>query len=91
MDDIYSETSYGQVALQKLSPVAEGFMIYECGWLGKKIEEMDVMEVKGAVFREAKKGINKGKRTVMVKGSNRTTYVARAEIDAIKTNTRAEE
>jgi len=80
MDNIFADTAYGKAALAKLAPVAENFMLFECGWLGQKVEEMTVMECKGAQFREATKGKNKGKLSIIVKGTERTAYVTQEEI-----------
>lgn len=82
LENIFADTAYGKAALKKLEPVAEGFMLFECGWLGKKLEEMTVMQAKGAVFREAKSGKNKGKRCILVKGTERTAFVTKEEIAA---------
>lgn len=82
MENIFDDTAYGKAALKKLEPIADGFMLFKCGWLGKKIEEMTVMPAKGAVFREAKSGKNKGKRCIIVKGTERTAFVTQEEIAA---------
>lgn len=82
MDDILATTTFGKLALQKLAPVAEGFMLYEASWLGKKPEDWSVMEVKGAQFRNAKTGKNKGKPTIMIKGTQRTAHVTKEEMRA---------
>jgi hypothetical protein len=82
LENIFACTAYGKAALKKLEPIAEGFMLFECGWLGKELEEMTVMQVEGAVFREAKSGKNKGKRCILVKGTVRTAFVTQEEIAA---------
>lgn len=78
MEDIYKDTRFGRIALKKLSPVGENFMLFECGWLNG--DRKGVMECKGATFREAKSGPNKGKLTVIVPGTTRIAYVTREEI-----------
>lgn len=83
-------TSYGKAALSKLAPVAENFRIYEAGWLGDKPGEWTVMEVKGMEFRAAKTGPNKGKLTVPVAGTKRTTYVTKDEMRAFDVPPNAE-
>lgn len=83
MENIFADTAFGKAALEKLSPVEEGFMLFECGWVGKTIKELKdngLMKCTGAVFREAKNGKNKGKRTVIVKGTERSTFITRQEI-----------
>jgi hypothetical protein len=80
--DIFAEQSYGKAALKKLAPIPENFRLYKAGWLGTKPEEWSVMEVTGAVFEIAKRGPNKGKRCILVKGTKRTAFVTREEMRA---------
>lgn len=80
--DVMAETGFGKAALQKLAPTPENFRLYQAEWLGDKPKDWDVMKVIGAEFRPAKTGPNKGKLTVMVKGSQRTVYVTKAEMRA---------
>jgi hypothetical protein len=84
--DIFAEFSYGKAALKKLAPVPESFRLYSAGWLGKKPKDWDVMEVTGAKFRVAKAGPSKGKLSIMVKGSQRSALVTRAEMQAFDVN-----
>lgn len=84
MEAIFENTDYGKIAMAKLHPTAEGFMLYQAGWLGDKPSEWEVMELEGCVFREAKSGKNKGKRSIPVPGTKRKTYVTKAEIKAFK-------
>lgn len=79
--DLMTNTPYGKAALKKLAPVAENFHIFEAGWLGDKPSEWDTMKVRGCVFREAKSGPNKGKLSIPVKGTTRTAYVNRKEME----------
>lgn len=79
-EDIFAPHPYGKAALKKLGPVPENFRLYEAGWLGDRPQDADVMEVRGAEFREAKSGPNKGKLSIMVKDTKRTVYVTRAEM-----------
>lgn len=78
--DLFAEQSYGKLALKKIGSVPENFRLYAAGWLGKKPEDWKVMKVKGAEFCVAKSGPNKGRMTIMVKGSQRTAQVTREEI-----------
>lgn len=78
---IFAGMSYGVIALQKLAPVHPNFRLYAVAWLGDKPSEWTVMEVKGAEFREAKSGSNKGKLSILVKGTTRTAYVTQKEMD----------
>ena len=80
--DVFADQPYGKVALQKLAPVPENFRLYSACWLGKEPKDFTVMEVTGAEFRVAKTGPNKGKLSVLVAGTKRTTYVTSAEMKA---------
>lgn len=80
--DIFAEQSYGKIALQKLGPVPENFRLFEAGWLGKRPEEFHVMKVAGAEFRMAKSGPNKGKLSILVKGTQRSAFVTKEEMQA---------
>lgn len=84
MDNPFAKESYGQVALQKMGQTDPNFRLYEVGWLetGAHPSTWDVMEVKGALFREAKRGPRKGQLCVMVKGTKITAYVTAAEMKA---------
>jgi len=80
-EDIFAKHAYGVVALSKIKPTHPDFRLYSVGWLGD-FETTDTMEVKGAVFREAKSGPRKGQKCIMVPGTKRTAYVTVAEMDA---------
>lgn len=82
--DIMAEQSFGKIALKKLAPVGENFRLYCAGWIGNKPSEFAVMSVEGAEFRVAKSGPNKGKLSVMVKGTKRTAYVTIEEMQAFE-------
>jgi hypothetical protein len=73
---------FGKIALKKLGDVPDNFRLFEAGWIDKDPRNRTVMEVKGAEFRAAKKGTNKGKLAIIIAGSQRTVYVTREEIDA---------
>lgn len=80
--DAFAKQPYGKVALRKLAPVPENFRLYSVGQLGIRPDEFSVIQVTGAQFRTAKRGPNKGRLTIMVPGTQRTTYVTEAEINA---------
>lgn len=84
--DIFADSVYGQVALQKLSPVPETFRLYAAGWLEEKPKDWKTMKVTGADFRVAKAGPNKGKLSIMVKGTSRSAFVSRSEMQAFEAN-----
>jgi len=79
-EGIFEGTAIGKAALQKYGQVPENFRIFEAGWLGERPEEFTVMEVKGALFREAKSGPNKGKLTIMLPRTTRRVYVTKDEL-----------
>ena len=71
-------------AKAKMKGLPENFMIYKFNWLGDLGDrENCVMEVTGAVFREAKSGPRKGKRCMIVKGTDRTVFLTPTDIEAI--------
>lgn len=84
--DIFAEQTYGQVALKKLAPVPDTFRLFSAGWLGEKPKDWNTMKVTGADFRVAKAGPNRGKLSIMVKGSTRSAFVTRSEMQAFETN-----
>lgn len=74
-----------KAALAKLAPVADNFMVYLYSWEGDINDRRNcVMKLTGAVFREAKRGPRKGELCVMVKGTERSTYLSPDEIDATR-------
>lgn len=79
---VFEEHAFGKAALRQLGDVPENFRLYEAGWLGERPEDFRVMEVKGAEFRHAKTGPNKGKLAILVPGTVRTAYVTKDEIAA---------
>lgn len=83
MEDLFADTTYGRLALQKLAPVAPNFRLFSAGWLGDN-NQRDVMDVTGAEFREAKRGPRKGQLCILVKGTQRTAYVTAEEMKAIE-------
>lgn len=65
-------------ALIKMGAVPEGFLIYRFSWLGE--DDLAVMEVTGAVFREAKSGPRKGQQCIKVKGTEKSCYLTTDEV-----------
>lgn len=80
--DIFADQPYGKIALRKINPSSPNFRLYCAGWIetGGPPETWEVMEVSGAEFREAKRGPNKGKLTIMVPNTKRTVHVHISEI-----------
>lgn len=71
-------------AKAKIKNLPENFLIYKFEWLGDvEDRESCVMEVIGAVFREAKSGPRKGELAIMVKGTEKIVYLTPDEIDAL--------
>jgi hypothetical protein len=77
--DIFANTTYGLIALEKLGVVPDNFRLYEAGWLGDG-GERKVMRVTGAEFRKAKSGPNKGKLSVMIPKTKQSAYVTAEEM-----------
>ena len=79
--DIFAEQPFGKAALNKMSNMTQNFRLYHAAWLrARGVKKTDTMKVTGAEFRHAKKGINKGKLSVIVKGTNQTVYVNKNEM-----------
>lgn len=79
-DELMQSYPPSLAAAKKIGTVPDGFTFYDFGWLGDKPEDFTVMKVRGAVFRVATRGPNKGRRSVKVPGTDRTVYVTREEI-----------
>lgn len=80
-NDIYGSLPFGQAALKKMIVPNGNFRIYVAELLDPNNPRRSRrMKVSGAVFREAKRGPNKGKLVMMVPGSIQTAIVTAAEI-----------
>ncbi len=79
--EVFALYPYGKAALKKLGEVPENFRLFYAGWLGPDPTIAGTMKLRGAVFRRAKTGINKGKMTIMVPGTQRTVYINKVDID----------
>jgi len=79
MEDLFKDTTYGKLALEKLAPIGPNFMLFEAGWLGNS-SQRDCMKIIGADFRVAKSGPRKGQLCILVPGTQRTAYVTATEI-----------
>jgi hypothetical protein len=77
---VMQRTSFAQAALAKLAPVPEGFRIYYGGSVEVNPPFSGQMRVKGAVFREATRGPNKGRLCIRVHGTERAVTVTPEEI-----------
>ncbi len=78
--DVFADTAYGKAALKKMGTIPENFRLFCAGFIGKS----DSMEVRGAEFRPALKGPNKGKLTVMVKGTEKSVVVFQRDMDEFR-------
>ena len=77
--DLFADTSYGKVALQKIAPTNPDFRLYCAGWMGEA-NDRQVMKVMGAVFRPAQRGRFKGQLHIKVTNTERTAYVTSEEL-----------
>lgn len=80
--DFFAEQPYGQLALQKMAPTPADFRLYCAEWLGDKPGDRRVMKITGGEFRRAKTGKNKGKLSILVKGTDKTVFLTSDEIQA---------
>lgn len=82
--DFFAEQPYGQLALKKMAPTPADFRLYSAAWLGQKPTDRQVMKITGGEFRRAKTGKNKGKLSILVKGTTKTVFLTSEEIQAQK-------
>ncbi len=80
-EDVFGGTPMGKVAMVKFGKVSDTFRIYEMGWLEERPEDFNYMDAKGADFRRAKTGKNKGKLSIMIPGSIRKVIITKEEIN----------
>lgn len=80
--DLWAKLDLGRFALSKLAPVPDNFRIYEAETLRDSTGYAGIIRFTGGEFRIAKSGPNKGKLSVLVKGTERTVIVSRAEFMA---------
>lgn len=83
-DDLFADQAYGKAALAKMQPTSPNFRLYCAGWLenGGHPDTWEVMVVTGAEFREATRGPNKGKLSILIPGTKKTVHVHISEIRA---------
>lgn len=80
--DIFAENSFGKAALKKMrrhGDLPENFRLYEAGYVEDDPKDFNVMKVRGAVFRRAKTGPNKGNLSIKVPGTERSACVTPEE------------
>lgn len=87
--DIFAETVFGRVALGKMGkkdPLPKNFRLFEAGWVEDMPEDFETMMVRGAEFKKAKSGLNKGKLAIMIKGTTKKVYITHDQINTEKNN-----
>lgn len=77
--DLFAEYTFGKIALKKIASTEPNFRLFLAGWIGK-CNQREVMEVRGAIFREAQRGQNKGQLSIMVPKTSRTVYITADEM-----------
>ncbi len=82
--DFFADQPYGQLALQKMAPTPSDFRLYCAEWLGDKPNDRQVLKITGGEFRRAKSGKNKGKLSILVKGTDKTVFLTSEEIQSLK-------
>jgi hypothetical protein len=80
-EKIFEVLPYGKAALKKMGDVPENFRLYSAELKGKH-PNYHGMKIEGAEFRQAKTGKNKGKLSILIKGTKRSAYVTTDEIRA---------
>lgn len=82
--DFFADTPYGRLALCKLAEkhsLSPNFRLFMAEWLG---DSRDVMRVRGAEFRHAKRGKYKDKLSILVPGTTLEIYMTATEIEAFE-------
>lgn len=82
-DRVFESSTFGKIALRKMAPVPEGFILYYAGWLGDDPRKSEVMEVRGCQMRAAKRGKNKGKMVIRLPNTERRAYVTVTEMEEL--------
>ncbi len=77
--DLFAKEKFGKIALKRIGNVNKNFRLFLAGWMGKG-DQRDIFEVRGAEFREAKTGKNKGKLCIKVPGTERKVYLTQHEL-----------
>lgn len=81
MDDMYwHEVSFGKAALKKMGTVPDTFRLYRSEWLGD-FPNTHGMQVTGAEFKRMKRKTSHGTK---IKGTERSVYISKSEIEAEK-------
>lgn len=81
MDDrIWDDMAFGKAALKKMGDVPENFRLFSAGWVGE-YPNCHGMQVTGAEFQRMKRKTTHGKK---IKGTERSVYVSKAEMDVEK-------
>lgn len=83
--DMFAQYGFGKAALAKIKPEDPDFRLYAAGWIGKA-GERNVMQVTGAVFRRVTRGANKGKLSILVRGTEKTVQVLPSEMKAYESS-----
>jgi len=81
---IFEETAGGKAAMQKLGEVPDNFRLYAFEWMEEKPEDWDTLKFTGAEFREAKRGPNKGRLSIKLKGTERTVFVNKRDVQQLQ-------
>lgn len=74
---IFDDTKSGKLARSRLAGVEANFRWFCAEWIGEG--EGAALKFTGGIFREAMKGKNKGKLSILVPGTNRVAVISRAE------------
>lgn len=77
--DLFADTTYGKIALQKIGATNPNFRLYSAGWLGDG-RKFEVMSVTGANFRELTRGKLKGQLSIKIPHTSQTVHVTSEEM-----------
>lgn len=85
--DLFADTAYGKIALQRIGAVNPNFRLYSAGWLGNG-RKFGVMSVTGADFRESTRGKTKGQLSIKIPHTSQTVYVTSQEMREFETKSK---
>lgn len=79
----FNTTAVGQIALRQLDTIPENFFLYEMELIEQDgpPSTWNTIKLRGCVMRKSKSGKTKGQLCIPVKGTHRTFYVNKQELE----------
>mgnify|MGYP006971739525 CR=1 FL=1 len=79
-EKVFEDQPFGKAAMKEIKGATKNFRLFSASWVGDNPSKSKAMKVTGAEFRAAKSGPNKGQLSIMVKNTQQTVYVTKAEM-----------